>query len=309
MNARYIGIDIGGTGIKAGLCDTSGALLAVHEVATPPQRGVVDVLDAIAHAAKTAAGEAWDDVAGIGLGMAGFLDIPKGIVRFSANFPQWIDVPIGAQIAHRTNKPVLVNNDANVATLGEAWSGAGKGYDHVVLFTLGTGVGGGIIAHGRLVEGAHGMAGELGHIVVRHEHGALCGCGQYGCVETIASATGIVRLVREAIAQGAHTTLREVTAKAVFAATDDALCARVIAEVTDALAQAMAAIAVVVNPQRLIVGGGVSLAGDALLEPLREAFARKTPAAVREGVDIVPAMLGTTAGVIGAAGLHVHCRA
>lgn len=312
---RYVGLDVGGTTIKAGLCDDQGRLLAMLETPTRVEEGVDSVVQTMIRSAQevtTQSGCQWESVQGIGIGMAGFLDIPRGIVRYSANFPGWIDVPLQTQIEAMTGKSVKVNNDANVATLGEVWSGAGKGIAHVVMFTLGTGIGGGVVVHHRLVEGVNGTAGELGHIpVINGPEAVQCGCGQWGCVETVASATGIVRLARVALERGARSALADhlvLTAKIVFeeAQRGDEVAKQIVQQAAQALATAMVSVAVILNPQRLIVGGGVSQAGEGLLVPLREAFYHKTPPAVSDRVDIVSAVLGNQAGMIGAAGLHVR---
>lgn len=309
MQQTYVGLDVGGTTIKAGLCDAAGRLLAACENPTLVDQGidaVISQMDRSARQTVAQANRSWDDVAGIGLGMPGFLDIPQRIVRFSANFPHWIDVPLGMRVEEITGKCVKVNNDANAATLGEVWSGAGRQCDAVVMFTLGTGVGGGIFLHGKLFEGFRGLAGEFGHIPVWSGAEAVqCGCGQWGCVETVSSATGIVRMAQEANLFPAQTPM---TAKVVFEAAENQhpIAQRIVHEAVTALAKAMCSVAVILNPQRIIIGGGVSKAGEALFVPLRKAFAQCTPPEVHHGVDVVAAQLGNHAGMIGAAGLHVH---
>ena len=311
----YIGVDIGGTTVKVGICDANGALLHKMEGPTGTEGGPDGVLANIAKYARQITvdhGYDWEDVAGIGIGIPGFMDIAQGIMRHSANLPGWKDVPVKAKLEEILNKPVKINNDANVAALGEAWSGAGKGLDNIVVYTLGTGVGGGIIIRGKIYEGSTGMGGELGHIQVVPDMEAIqCGCGQYGCVETVSSATGIARMARDAVERGDNTLLSghpNITAKDVFdaAKAGDEVALRIVKRAALYLGKAMSATAMIVNPQRFIIGGGVSKAGDILFDAVRHAYEKYTPEAARAGVDVVPAELGNDAGMIGAAGLHLR---
>jgi glucokinase len=254
----------------------------------------------------------WNALAGVGIGIAGFLDIPAGVINFSPNLP-FKNVPVKAIMEEKIGKPVKINNDANVAALGEAWGGAGKGIPHCVCYTLGTGVGGGIILHNRLIEGFSGMAGELGHMSIVPDLEAIqCGCGKMGCLETVSSGTGIIRMANDAVARGDKTSLamieEEITAKDVFdaAKSGDEVSQRIVTRAAFYLGKSMAAVAVVVNPQRFIVGGGVSKAGEFLFEQIREVFHKLTPGNAREGVEIVAAELGNNAGVVGAAGLFLR---
>lgn len=310
----YVGIDLGGTAIKAGLCDASGTLLRSAEGPTGAENGaqaVIDNIVAIVRKLVQDAGYEWDQVAGIGAGIPGFMNIREGVVLLSPNL-RWNDVPVKRLLEERLGKPVRINNDANVAALGEVWSGAGAGRKNVVCFTLGTGVGGGIIINGKIYEGAAGMAGELGHIqIVPDLEAVQCGCGQTGCLETVSSATGIVRMANDAVERGDRTSLallETITAKDVFdaAKSGDEAALRIVQRAAYYLGRAMAALAVILNPERFIIGGGVSKAGDILFNVVRENFEKYTPAASRQGVDIVPAQLGNDAGVVGAAGLGLY---
>lgn len=310
----YIGVDLGGTNIKLGLCDESGSLLQTHEGPTGVEDGASAVLDRIAAYAEFLVSTSpynWDQVVGIGIGIAGFIDVKHGVVKRAVNL-NWDDVPAKAELEKRLNKPVRLDNDANVAALGEAWSGAGKGVKYVVCYTLGTGVGGGIINDGHILQGFRGMAGELGHMCVVPDLEAIqCNCGQHGCLETVSSATGIVRMAENAVNRGESTSLaliQPITAKDVFdaAKSGDESAIRIIERAAYYLGRSMAAITVICNPQRFIIGGGVSRAGDILFEPIRETFKKYSVETISEGVDIVPAMLGNDAGIVGAAGLLLH---
>lgn len=313
----YVGIDLGGTSIKAGVVDASGRLEHVHERRTEADRGVEHVIAGMMEAARQAVeecGYTWDRVAGIGAGIPGFIDMRAGVVRLSPNL-RWKDIPVRRLLEEAAGLPVQILNDANAAALGEALSGAGAGCDPVVCFTIGTGVGSGIIIGRRVFEGAGGMAAEAGHVrVVPDPEAVACGCGQIGCLETVSSATGIVRMAQEAAelamqGRGGRTRLAELpqplTARDVFeAARDGDGAARAIVDrAAFYLGRALATVAVLINPQRMIIGGGVSAAGEMLIDLIRRHFSREVPGPYRESVDIVPAVLGNHAGVVGAAGI------
>ncbi|OYD08216.1 ROK family glucokinase [Paludifilum halophilum] len=312
MGKCYLGIDLGGTSAKLGVVDESGALLHQREEPTLSDEGAEDGLLRMASSLRRLTREVgipWDAVAGLGLGLPGFLDIPRGRIIRLTNIP-WEDVPVKEYLEQELQIPVAIDNDANAAALGEAWSGAGAGRSDLILVTLGTGVGGGLVTGGRLVRGVNGMAGEIGHIRVE-ERGALCGCGQRGCVETISSATGMTRLVREAVLSGGETILAKkaqsgsLEARGIFEAAElgDPIALKVIDAATDALARVMAVLSVVTNPEVFIIGGGISKAGEGLFAPLRQAYAKHALPQALENVQIVPAQLGNDAGMIGAAGL------
>lgn len=310
----YIGVDLGGTAIKVGICDEQGKLLQTYEGSTGTEGGSDVVLENIAkyvHQIVKESSYSWEQVAGIGAGIAGFMDIPEGFVKLSPNLG-WRNVPVKKILEEKLGKSVKIDNDANVAALGEAWSGAGAGIPNMVCYTLGTGVGGGIIIHGRIYQGSKGMAGELGHMQVVPDLEAIqCGCGQTGCLETVSSATGIIRMAKDAVERGDRTSLslsEDITAKDVFdaAKSGDEVALRIVNRAAFYLGKSMSAIAVITNPQRFILGGGVSKAGDILFNPIREIFKKYTPEAAREGVEILPAVLGNDAGVVGAAGLNLR---
>lgn len=312
----YIGVDLGGTNIKVGICDEDGKLLKTFEGPTGAEFGAEGVLERIASYSRSIVEESeydWEQVAGVGAGVAGFIDIPEGFVKLSVNL-NWKDVPVKKYLEQKLGKPVTIDNDANVAALGEAWSGAGAGIPNLVCYTLGTGVGGGIIINGKIYQGFNGMAGELGHMSVVPDLEAIqCNCGQHGCLETVSSATGIVRMAKDAVERGDKTSLamiQTIEAKDVFdaAKVGDEVALRIVNRAAYYIGRSMAALAVVMNPQRFILGGGVSKAGEILFAPIREIFHKYTPEHAREGVDIVPATLGNDAGVVGAAGLNLPIR-
>lgn len=310
----YIGVDLGGTSVKTGICDEEGHLLTSSEGPTEADLGTERVVANIVAYVRKLVQESqydWDQVAGIGAGVPGFMDKAEGFIHFSPNLPL-SNVPLRRLLEEQWGKPVMLENDANVAALGEAWSGAAKGVPISVLYTLGTGVGGGIVIDGRVLSGATGMAGELGHMTIVPDLEAIqCGCGQTGCLETVSSATGIIRMANDAVARGDKTMLADlkaITAKDVFdaARANDETALRIVQRAAYYLAKSMAMVSLVVNPNRFVVGGGVSKAGDLLLDPVRDAFRKLAPERAQEGVDIVAARLGNDAGMIGAAGLCLN---
>ncbi|MGG0813831.1 ROK family glucokinase [Paenibacillus alvei] len=310
----YVGVDLGGTAIKVGICNAEGKLLHTFEGPTEVAKGPDTVMDNIEKYVRLIVEQSpydWSQVAGVGAGVAGFTNVKEGIIILAPNVG-FKDVPIRSILEERLGKPVKIDNDANVAALGEVWSGAGKGIDHCVCYTLGTGVGGGIIINGRIVQGFSGLAGELGHMAVIPDLEAIqCGCGKMGCLETVSSATGIIRMANDAVERGDRTSLslvESITAKDVFdaAKAGDEVAVRIVSRAAYYLGKAMAAVAVTLNPERFIIGGGVSKAGEFLFEQIRETFMKLTPDPVTRGVSIVPAELGNDAGMIGAAGLFLR---
>ncbi|MBG9733572.1 ROK family glucokinase [Paenibacillus alvei] len=310
----YVGVDLGGTAIKVGICNAEGKLLHTFEGSTEVAKGPDTVMDNIEKYVRLIVEQSpydWSQVAGVGAGVAGFTNVKEGIIILAPNVG-FKDVPIRSILEERLGKPVKIDNDANVAALGEVWSGAGKGIDHCVCYTLGTGVGGGIIINGRIVQGFSGLAGELGHMAVIPDLEAIqCGCGKMGCLETVSSATGIIRMANDAVERGDRTSLslvESITAKDVFdaAKAGDEVAVRIVSRAAYYLGKAMAAVAVTLNPERFIIGGGVSKAGEFLFEQIRETFMKLTPDPVTRGVSIVPAELGNDAGMIGAAGLFLR---
>ncbi|MGP0585453.1 ROK family glucokinase [Paenibacillus timonensis] len=310
----YIGVDLGGTAVKVGICNEEGQLLHTYEGPTEVDKGADTIVANIEKYVRRVVEEspfAWEQVAGVGAGVAGFTNVREGIIILAPNVGLK-DFPIREILEQRLGKPIKIDNDANVAALGEAWGGAGKGIENCVCYTLGTGVGGGIIMNGKIYQGFSGMAGELGHMSVVPDLEAIgCGCGQMGCLETVSSATGIIRMAKDAVARGDRTSLSHVEsimAKDVFdaAKAGDEAAIRIVNRAAYYLGKSMAAVAVVLNPELFIVGGGVSKAGDILFNEVRSVFAKLTPEPVQRGMQIVPATLGNDAGMVGAAGLFLR---
>ena len=302
---RTVGVDVGGTKCLAVALE-AGRIIDERRVPTPDDEAAV--LDAIAGVAAEVAGTA--ELQGVGIGMPGFVD-RAGVLRFAPNLPGVVDFPIREQLEARLGIPVRADNDATCAAWGERQLGAAQGYNDVILVTLGTGIGGGIVAGGSLMRGANGFGGEIGHMVINTD-GPPCPCGQRGCWERYASGSGLAVIAQRAAAEGRAP---RVLARAggdpamvrgehvtVAAAEGDAGARAVLAELGWWVAQGLANLANVFDPQAFVLGGGLVEAGDLLLEPVRSAFSQLlTGAAYRPGVDILPATLGEHAGAIGAA--------
>lgn len=307
MTVGFVGIDLGGTSMKIGVVNQEGKILAQNEEPTLAEEGAYPLIDRMAtHIRKIVKNSplTWEQIHGIGLGLPGFLDLKRGIVVNLTNL-HLSDFPIVDVLEKKLQKRVVFNNDANVAALGESWTGAGAGMDDLICVTIGTGVGGGIITNGQLTSGARGFAGEIGHIHIESE-GYTCNCGNIGCLETVASATGMVRVAKDLISNGHQTILTStLTTEDIFhsASQGDPVGTKTLNRAIQALARAFAQLSVILNPQRFVIGGGVVRAGDALLIPLREAYLRVAQKHASQGVEIVPAILGNQAGIVGAAGL------
>ena len=308
MKEYAFGIDLGGTTAKVGLFTTAGALLEKWEVPTDTSNAGEHILGNLAKAVKDK-----DVIDGRELAIAldfGVLD-SRIVPIVCANLGGWGERNVSIQLSGLLDGiKVLVGNDADVAALGEIWMGCAKGCRSAVMVTLGTGVGGGVIVNGRIIEGAHGAGGEIGHITVNPHETAVCGCGKHGCLEQYSSATGVVRCMKKLLDENPDTpcTLRgtDFAAKDVFdaARVGDALAAREVDEMTDTLGMALASIASTTDPEMFMVGGGVARAGDVLFNPLREHFKTYAFSSCRE-TPIVAATLGNDAGIYGAVRLIV----
>ena len=315
--ARYIGLDLGGTNIKSAVLDETGRLLASASVPTNAQRGPEAVIAALVAAAHDVAARVELDMArvdAIGIGSPGPMDFDAGVIISAPNLPDFVNVPLRERIAAGTGRPTVLENDANAAVLGEYWTGAAAdpAIRHVVMLTLGTGIGAGLIVDGRIVHGAFGNGGEGGHIIVVPD-GRACACGQRGCLEAYASASRTARRAEEAFAAatgGATSVLareyvpdkKPLTAKAVFdaAIAGDALATRIVDETATYLGIACVSFCRLLDPQIILFAGGMILSGDFLFDRVRRVFAEHTWTAAADRVRITPAALGNDAGVIGA---------
>ena len=314
MKEYAFGIDLGGTTAKVGLFTTAGALLEKWEVPTDTSNAGEHILGNLAKAVKDKMQEngiTAEQVEGVGVGVPGPVLDSRIVPIVCANLGGWGERNVSIQLSGLLDGiKVLVGNDADVAALGEIWMGCAKGCRSAVMVTLGTGVGGGVIVNGRIIEGAHGAGGEIGHITVDRHETAACGCGKHGCLEQYSSATGVVRCMKKLLDENPDTpcTLRgtDFAAKDVFdaARAGDALAAREVDEMTDTLGMALASIASTTDPEMFMVGGGVARAGDVLFNPLREHFKTYAFSSCRE-TPIVAATLGNDAGIYGAVRLIV----
>ena len=314
MKEYAFGIDLGGTTAKIGLFTTSGALLEKWEVATDTSHAGEHILENLAAAVLGKMKEQSiqpEQVEGVGIGVPGPVLDSSIVPIVCANLGGWGERNVSAQLSGLLDGlKVLVGNDANVAALGEIWMGAAKGAKNAVMVTLGTGVGGGVVVNGKVIDGVHGAGGEIGHITVNRHETAVCGCGKRGCLEQYSSATGVVRCMKKLLDENPDTpcVLRgtEFAAKDVFdaARNGDALAAREVDEMTDTLGMALANIASTVDPEAFLVGGGVARAGDVLFAPLNKHFKEYAFKSCRE-IPIKQASLGNDAGIYGAVRLIV----
>lgn len=306
--AKYVfGVDIGGTTVKLGLFDTDGKVLDKWEIPTRTENGGANILPDIAASIQDKMSEKSvdkSDVAGVGVGAPGPVD-GEGIIHKAVNLG-WGEMNLKKELtALLGGMRVEGGNDANVAALGEMWKGGGQGHTNLVAVTLGTGVGGGIIINGKIMTGATGSGGEIGHIHVEDDESEACGCGNYGCLEEYASATGITRLAnRKLQASDKDSVLRngEVSAKTVFDAVKagDELAIEIAQQFGEYLGKGLAVIAGVVNPEIFVIGGGVSKAGEVLFEYIRPSF-DKTVFHGCKDTQFALATLGNDAGIYGAA--------
>lgn len=305
MKKYAFGVDIGGTTCKMGLFDTSGRLLDKWEIPTNKENrgaGILSDVAAAVEAKLVKEGIGKDEVAGIGVGVPGPVN-SQGVVSGCVNVG-WGTVDVEAELGSLTGFAVKAGNDANVAALGEMWQGGAKGCKDVIMVTLGTGVGGGIIVDGKVVAGFDGAGGEIGHITIDPAEQETCNCGRRGCLEQYTSATGIVRLAKKKLAADAReTALRNhepLTARDIFdeAKAKDAVALELVDEVCKILGAALSNIACVVNPEVIVIGGGVSKAGEILTERVQKYYKEAAFPACRE-TRFALAGLGNDAGMYG----------
>ncbi len=311
MGKYVFGVDVGGTTVKMGLFDVEGNLLDKWEIPTRTEKNGENILPYVAGSIKAKMAEKnveEKDVAGVGLGAPGPIDA-AGTVYGAVNLG-WGTFSISGTLSGLLGMTVKAGNDANVAALGEMWKGGGKGCKDLVAVTLGTGVGGGIIVNGGILTGSRGAGGEIGHIHVEDGETEACGCGNTGCLEEYASATGVVRLAKRALQASdepsvlRHRPLDKISAKAVFDAVKegDALAVKIAEQFGEYLGKGLAVIAGVVNPEVFVIGGGVSRAGEVLFDYIRPSFDRTVFKGCKNA-KFALATLGNDAGIYGAAKL------
>ena len=306
--AKYVfGVDVGGTTVKLGYFTTEGELLDKWEIPTRKEDGGAYILSDIAESLKSRMvekGISMDDVIGAGMGVPGPVR-DDGTVIKCVNLG-WGIFNAADELSKLLGVKVKVGNDANMAAFGEMWMGGGKGHNSIVMVTLGTGVGGGIILNGKMVAGVNGAGGEIGHMTMDTEETVVCGCGKCGCLEQYASATGIVRMAKKALAESdkesALRDIQELTAKDVFdaAKNGDGLALEQVEELGRKLGLAAAQIACVVDPEVFVIGGGVSRAGRIILDVTEKYFRKYAFHACRE-TKFELAALGNDGGIYGGA--------
>jgi len=303
-----IGVDLGGTNLRTAILSPDGNILDRHKEATHAADGrekvVSRLIENIKRQRKSAIQQGFDVVA-VGVGAPGVIQVDKGIVVKSPNFPDWNNLPLKDQLEKTLGTPVFLENDANAAALGEQWRGAGRGIRSMILLTLGTGVGGGIILDNKIWHGADGMAGEIGHMTLIPD-GRPCTCGNTGCLEMYSSARGIVQSFREALGKasgGVPDQLEQVSSEQVYeaAGAGNEIAVRVMKDMGRMLGIGIASLINIFNPERIVVGGGVKDAWPLFIGATREEIMKRAFAVPAKRTEIVPSQLGDDAGMVGAA--------
>ncbi len=305
-----IGVDVGGTNVKVALVDKTGSIAYSDTVPTRAEMGyeytISNIIKAIQDLMKESK-TAKDVIEGIGFGFPGQIDCDNGIVRLAPNIPGWVNIPIADIVSKEFDIPVKVDNDVRCAALAELNYGAGKGTRNMICITVGTGIGSGLIFNGKLIRGASNAAGEIGHIKLQMNNGPVCGCGDTGCLEAFASGPAIVAMAEEYIKGGKSTKYRELANPDITpyivaeAAKQGDIVAKKIFEIIGTyIGTGLASVVNLLNPEKVVIGGGVADAGDLLFNPIKEALKKRTMPIQGAAVEIVHAELGNTAGVIGA---------
>ena len=303
MKNYAFGVDVGGTFCKLGLFETDGTLLERWEIPTDTRDGGMHILQDVAASIQEHRMPLPESaVLGIGIGVPSPMT-QDGVAISSGNLG-WKNYPVASELSRLTGLTVFAGNDVNVASLGELWKGSAVGYSNAIVLTLGTGIGGGLIVNGHLVNGETGSAGEIGHIIVNPQETERCACGRKGCLEQYASATGLVRMAERRLSgTSAHSILREknpLTAKDIFdaAKAGDAIAVELVESFGQILGGALSDMACVLNPEIIVIGGGVSKAGSIVTDVVRRFFYEKTLFTCKN-TKIVLATLGNDAGIYG----------
>jgi glucokinase len=310
----YVGLDVGGTSMKGGVVDDAGRPLSAVSLPTEAHRGQEFGLERMCETIRQAVVAAElrpDQIAAVGVATPGTMDIPAGVILDPPNLKPWQNAPVRQYVQDAFRVPTAFQNDANAAALGEHWAGAGKGVHSMVLYTLGTGVGGGIVIGDLVVEGEHSHGAELGHVKIEMTNPRRCGCGRRGCLEAYASATAVVGRAREALDRDGgrsalHAVLRahgEITSKDIFdaAAGGDALAEKIVEETAFYLGIGAMNLMHVIDPDMIVFGGGMIAAGEPFLERIRRHVRELAFPVPAEKTQVRYAQLGSDAGFIGAA--------
>ncbi|WP_422931207.1 ROK family protein [Singulisphaera sp. PoT] len=309
----YLGIDLGGTNIKSGVVDDKGRVLSKISLQTLAGRGPEEGVKNLAEAGRqavSASGLSWDQIAAVGLGSPGTIDFENGSIYLPSNLPGWANLPIRQRLQDLLGHPTVLQNDANAAAYGEFWAGAGRDVQSLVLFTLGTGIGCGIVDQGRIIAGRHGHGAECGHMIVQMDGGRPCSCGISGHLEAYASATSLVKRAVEALELGEASSLRDLHAQGSLtshaisdaAYAGDPLAVRLMSETARYLAVGASTLMHTIDPDIVLFGGGMIAAGEPFLNAIREHVRKLSFATLADKTKIAFAELGGDAGFIGAAG-------
>ncbi len=311
MKKYRIGVDVGGTNVKIALVDFEGKIVYSNTIPTRAEMGYEAGVTNIKQAIKDLINETKENkntIEAIGFGLPGQIDYKNGIVKNLPNIPGWVDIPLAKIIEDEFSIPTKLDNDVRCAALGELNFGAGVGSQNLICITVGTGIGSGIVLNGKLVRGCANAAGEIGHIKMEMNGGPLCGCGDYGCFEAFASGPAIVSLAKEFISGGKSAKYKEMAADGIItpyivaqaALQGDAVSIQIFKQIGKIIGIGLTSVINLLNPEKIIIGGGVADAGDILLEPIRNVINDRAMPIQRDSVSIVPAKLANTAGVIGA---------
>ncbi len=311
MKKYRIGVDIGGTNIKIALVDFDGKIIYSNTTPTRAEMGYEAGVNNIKQAIKDLMQETNQDsktIEAIGFGLPGQIDYKEGVVKNLPNIPGWVNIPLGKIIEEEFSIPTRLDNDVRCAALGELNFGAGKGCENLICITIGTGIGSGIVLNGKLVRGASNAAGEIGHIKMDLNGGPLCGCGDYGCFEAYASGPSIVSMAKEYISGGKSAKYKEMAADGIItpylvaqaALQGDAVSIQIFKQMGKIIGTGLSSVINLLNPEKIIIGGGVADAGEILLEPIRNTVIERAMPIQAHTVAIVPAQLANAAGVIGA---------
>jgi len=312
----FVGLDVGGTTMKGGVVDDMGQILSAVNLPTEAHRGQEFGLERMGETIRHAVAAArlsLGQIAAIGVATPGLMDIPAGVILDPPNLQPWKNVPVRQHIYDAFQVPTAFQNDANAAAYGEYWAGAGRQVRSMVMFTLGTGVGGGIILNNRVLEGEHSHGAELGHMKIEMTNPRLCGCGRHGCLEAYASALSVVKRTEEALARdptrssALHALLQAsgvLTARAIFqaGAEGDSLAGRIVEETAYYLAIGAMNMMHIINPDMVVFAGGMTAAGEAFLERVRRHVRELAFPVPVARTEIRYAQLGSDAGMVGAAG-------
>ena len=310
MKKYRIGVDVGGTNVKIALVDKEGGIVYSNTTPTRAEMGYEYTISNIKQAINDLMKETKTDknsIEGIGFGFPGQIDCNEGVVRVLPNIPGWINVPVAKIMEKEFGIPTKVDNDVRCAALGELAFGAGKGCQNLICITVGTGIGSGLIVNGKLVRGADNAAGEIGHIKLQMHNGPICGCGDSGCLEAFASGPSIIAMAQEYILGGKSTKYRELAnpeitpyVVAEAAKQGDKVALKIFERMGEYIGIGLSSVVNLLNPEKIVVGGGVADAGDILFTPIINTLKKRAMPIQAKSVSVVPAQLGNAAGVIGA---------